>query len=90
MRRREKIRLAKLCYAVLLESLFADDPKHLEDAMIDLTIHSHKFVCEKRRGNHKNWGISRKKIADMLTAYQKSLERGESPALASRKAFDRG
>jgi hypothetical protein len=89
MRRREKIKLATLCYAVLLEGLFADNPKHLEDAMIDLTIHSHKFVCEKRHRN-KTWDISRRKIGDMLKAYQRSLERGESPATASKKAFDRG
>jgi uridine kinase len=88
MRRREKIKLAKLCHAVLLEGIFADDPKHLEDAMISLELQTHKFVCEKRRKKNKNWGISRRKIADMLTAYQKSIERGESPAVASRKAFD--
>jgi hypothetical protein len=90
MRRREKIKLARLCHKVLLEGLFADDPKHLEDTMIELELQTHKFVCEKRRGNHKTWDISRKKIGDMLTAYQKSLKLGESPIVASRKAFDRG
>jgi len=83
MRRREKIKLATLCYAVLLEYLFSDE-KNLENAVIKLVIAANKRKCQP------SWGITRRKIADMLSTYQRSLERGESPATASKKAFDCG
>lgn len=94
MRRREKLRLARLLDRLLRECLFGSNADAVRDVLTEVHLLTENFMSEKKNSHHPRprtlWGHDQREIMKMVKAYLRVREAGGNLTQAAQAAFDAG